>query len=238
MQRGTTLLGAALVVTALLFHPAPSSAQSCTVTRDQLAADVNAGMTPEEIDAKYANCVAEEKATPTAAAALEADTAAALAAGTVIASPLPSPGVQSSMIVTYPSKSSVFYEEVKACGYHPQREELVCTAEIKQRFGFIGVPAIGAGSNEYVLFCVDYGDGLGLVPVHTNGVHVHDEPFGVQPRWYFGVVVQSNPRLLALVNNGRTLKARAILSWNAPPAACNTAPIWGNWLDFRIRLDP
>jgi len=23
-----------------------------------------------------------------------------------------------------------------------------------------------------------------------------------------------------------------------PPAACNTVPFWGNWLDFRIRLDP
>ncbi len=233
MRRGTTLSGATLLLAALF--SAPSNAQDCTVTRNQLAADVNAGLSPDEINAKYAGCVAADLASGSSGLSAQDDSAFAAA---IIPSPIPGPNVPSTMIVTYPPNSSVFYEELKACGYHPQREELDCTVEIKQRFGFIGVPAIGAGSNEFGLFCVDYGDGLGLVPVHTNGVHVHDEAFGVQPRWYFGLVVQSNPRLLALVNNGRTLKARAILSWNVPPAACNTAPIWGNWLDFRIRLDP
>lgn len=234
MRRGTALLCAALAMAALFSYSSPSFAQPCTVTRDQLAADVNSGMSPDEINAKYAGCVAaDQAATGTPAASGQDSTAAA---GTVIQSPLPPPTSQSTMIFTYPS--SVFYEEQKACGYHPQREELDCTVQIKQRFGFGGGPAIGAGSNEFILFCVDYGDGLGLVPVHTNGVHVHDEVFGVQPSWYFGVVVQSNPRLLALINNGRTLKARSILSWNVPPAACNTVPFWGNWLDFRIRLDP
>jgi hypothetical protein len=237
MRREITLLGAALVVAAQLSNPAPSSAQSCTVTRDQLAADVNAGLSPDEINAKYTGCVAADLASGSADT-VAGEFADALAATAIIPSPLPPPSQQSTMIVTYPPGSSVFYEELKACGYHPQREELDCTVEIKQRFGFIGVPAIGAGSNEFVLFCVDYADGLGLVPVHTNGVHVHDEAFGVQPKWYFGLVVQSNPRLLALVNNGRTLKARAILSWNVPPTACNRVPVWGNWLDFRIRLDP
>jgi len=234
MRRGTTLLWAVLVLAAFLASSAPILAQ-CTVTRDQLAADVNSGLSPDEINAKYAGCVAADQAGTGATAATGQESTAA-ATGTIIQSPLPPPGSPSTMIFTYPS--SVFYEEQKACGYHPQREELDCTVQIKQRFGFAGVPAIGAGSNEFILFCVDYGDGLGLVPVNTNGVHVHDEPFGVQPSWYFGVVVQSNPRLLALINNGRTLKARSILSWNVPPAACNTVPFWGNWLDFRIRLDP
>lgn len=237
MRRGTSLLWAVLVLAALLSYSSPSFAQTCTVTRDQLAADVNSGMSPDEINAKYAGCVAADQASgATTAAAGQDSTATTATTATIIPSPLPPFSMPSTMIFT--NAGSVFYEEQKACGYHPQREELDCTVQIKQRFGFAGFPAIGAGSNEYILFCVDYGDGLGLVPVNTNGVHVHDEQFGVQPSWYFGVVVQSNPRLLTLINNGRTLNARSILSWNVPPTACNTRPIWGNWLDFRIRLDP
>jgi hypothetical protein len=35
-----------------------------------------------------------------------------------------------------------------------------------------------------------------------------------------------------------TISARAILSWFAPVPSCNSAPFWGNTVNFRIRLDP
>ena len=37
--------------------------------------------------------------------------------------------------------------------------------------------------------------------------------------------------------NGPTRKARSILSWALPPTNCNYTPIWGNALNYRIRLD-
>jgi hypothetical protein len=108
--------------------------------------------------------------------------------------------------------------------------------EIRQRSGFGGPICKAQGSHEFLLFCVDFGNGL--VPVHTNGVHVQDESLGAQPSWSFSATVQSNPALLGLANNGRTLRGRVILSWAFPPPSCAYKPIWGNQSDFRFRLDP
>ena len=69
-------------------------------------------------------------------------------------------------------------------------------------------------------------------------MHVHDEQFGEQPNWYFSAIIQANTKLQAIVQNGQTLKARAILSWAAIPNSCTYRPVWGNQADFRIKLDP
>ena len=37
--------------------------------------------------------------------------------------------------------------------------------------------------------------------------------------------------------NNQTRRARSILSWALPPTSCNYQPIWGNALNYRIRLD-
>ncbi|MEJ2669876.1 MAG: hypothetical protein P8176_03795 [Gammaproteobacteria bacterium] len=128
------------------------------------------------------------------------------------------------------------FEGLESCAYHPQREEFACSLSIRQRFGFAGTPAIGSGSNEWVTVCVDFGNGMERVD--TASVHVHDEQFGKQPFWYYGVMVQANEKLQALVQNGQTLKARTILSWAVPATHCNYRPVWGNQADFQIKLDP
>jgi hypothetical protein len=218
---------AALSAFVLTLTAGASFAQ-CTATRQQVQADVNAGMTAEELNAKYSGCTANDSTPVTASAATVSEDQLAVAAVT------PAPTSPASQIIT--NTGSTFYEALKSCGYHPQREELACTVEIRQRFGFSGPICNGPGSHEFVLFCVDYG--AGLVPVNVNGFHIHDEMFGVNPNWYFAAVVQSDWRLLSLPNNGRTLKARAILSWGFPVLNCAAAPTWGNQADFRIRLDP
>ena len=76
------------------------------------------------------------------------------------------------------------------------------------------------------------------MPVNSNGVHVHDEAFGAMPNWYMSAVVPANQPLFSTPLVGQTLRARAILSWAVPPAGCNAIPVWGNPVDFRIRLDP
>jgi hypothetical protein len=37
--------------------------------------------------------------------------------------------------------------------------------------------------------------------------------------------------------NGAPRRARSILSWNLRPTGCDYRPIWGNVLDYNIRLD-
>lgn len=155
--------------------------------------------------------------------------------GCNLAAPAGSKFLNTTQQQTEPT-GSVFWEAIDACGYHPQRRELDCAVEVRQRFGFAGVPGVGPGSWEWVQFCVDYG--AGLVPVNVSAVHVHDEPFGVQPPWYYGVSVQADERLHQAAVNGQTLRARAILSWTLIPTGCNYLPVWGNQADFRIKLDP
>ena len=211
-KRACSILGAVFLMSASL----PVRAQTtCAVSRAQVTANLAVGVSADELAVRYSNCTAADLAT----------------------SPVrPAPVVSPSETITYPG--SIYYEAIRSCGYQPQREEANCTVEIRQRVGYGGTIGGGPGSHEYLLFCVDFGLGLGLVPVNTNGVHVHDESRGAVPTWSFSATIQSNAALLQLPNNGRTLSGRVILSWAIPPANCNSNPVWGNRSDFRFRLDP
>lgn len=195
----------------------------CPVSRSQVEAELADGVTGEELYTKYGSC-----AGTTSVATLDA----AYIGGDVEL------GVDALNMIINPPGSSQFWEALQACGYHPQREEAECAIDIRQSFGFGGAIGAGAGSHEWVLFCAGIGAGGALVPINISGVHIHDAP-GQNPRWDFGVAIQANPALHARLNNGATLPARAILSWAiVPPMNCNWAPVWGNWANFRIRLDP
>jgi hypothetical protein len=37
--------------------------------------------------------------------------------------------------------------------------------------------------------------------------------------------------------SGQARRARSILSWNLRPTGCGYQPIWGNVVDYTIRLD-
>ncbi len=201
----------ACILTFLSFVFASQVQAKCTVSRGQVLESLRAGVSSEELVKKYRGCIAEELS----------ETHIANAVGQSIK-----------------DTGSTYYEALTSCGYHPQRKELTCPIEIRQPFGFGGPPALQpAGSYEYVLFCIQTPGG-GLVPVNTNGVHVHDEAFGANPNWYMTAVVPANRALFSQPLQGQTLRARAILSWGIPPAGCNATPIWGNQADFRVRLDP
>lgn len=228
-----TLTLSALLLAGLAALPAPAQA-ICTATRQQVLADLNSGLTAEDIQAKYAGCTADDSVPVTGNGTATASPKAMPFEGSEKVAAFPNPQAPSTEIIT--NTGSTVYEAIKACGYHPQRKELACTIEIRQRFGFGGNVCAAPGSHEFVTFCVDYGAGLTLV--HINGFHIHDEGFGVNPNWYFAAVVQSDWRLLSQPYKGQTLKARAILSWGTPVLNCTAAPTWGNQADFRIRLDP
>ncbi|MDM8557538.1 hypothetical protein [Candidatus Parabeggiatoa sp. HSG14] len=133
---------------------------------------------------------------------------------------------------------SIVYEKLKNCGYHPQRQEFDCMVEQSQRHGYGGSP----GSFEWVKVCVYYPTS-GWDIVNTSAGHVHNESYGVNPPWNYGVVVPADPTLHRQLMAGHTLYARAILSWSYPiptNKACN--PYWwwwwGNVIKFKIKLDP
>lgn len=130
---------------------------------------------------------------------------------------------------------SLFYEEMSCCGYDPQRRQFACPVKVKQTFGFGGAPV--PGSREHVLHCVADSSGT-LVPVGRDSVHLANA-LGVQsPTWQFAVVAAANQNLQTVQPmDGQTRRARSILSWALTPTNCNYVPIWGNALNYRIRLD-
>ena len=130
---------------------------------------------------------------------------------------------------------STFFEEMSCAGYDPQRRQFAAPVKIKQTFGFGAAPL--PGSREYVLHCVANAFGV-LVPVGLDSVHLADAIGNQFPTWQFAVITNANQNLQTIYPmNGATRQARSILSWALPPTNCNYTPIWGNALNYRIRLD-
>lgn len=130
---------------------------------------------------------------------------------------------------------SLFYEEMSCSGYDPQRRQFASPIKIKQTFGFGGAPL--PGSREHMLHCVADAAGA-LVPVGHDSVHLADAIANQSPTWQFAVIVNANQNLPTVYPmDGDTRRARSILSWAFTPTGCNFNPIWGNALNYHIRLD-
>ena len=131
-------------------------------------------------------------------------------------------------------QGSTWFEQMTCCGYDPQRRMFSCPVTIKQRGGFGAAPL--PGSREYVLNCVS--NGTTYLPVAVDSVHLANEIFNVSPPWQFAVIAAANQNLfLTQPMSGATRHARSILSWQFQPTDCNYRPIWGNVLDYAIRLN-
>lgn len=129
---------------------------------------------------------------------------------------------------------SIFYEEMPCVGYDPQRRQFAAPIKIKQTFGFGAAPQ--PGSREHVLHCVADAAGV-LQPVGRDSVHLADA-VNQLPSWQFAVITNANQNLQTIYPlNQATRRARSILSWAFTPTSCNFTPIWGNAVNYRIRLD-
>jgi hypothetical protein len=69
-------------------------------------------------------------------------------------------------------------------------------------------------------------------------VHLANAIANQFPTWQFAVITNANENLqLVYPMDGTTRRAKSILSWAFTPTNCNFTPIWGNALNYRIRLD-
>jgi hypothetical protein len=136
---------------------------------------------------------------------------------------------------TVSNLGSIFYEEMPCVGYDPQRRQFAAPVKIKQTFGFGAAPL--PGSREHVLHCVADAAGT-LVPVARDTVHLANAIGNQSPTWQFAIIANANQNLQTVYPmSGQTRRARSILSWGLAPTDCNYTPIWGNALNYRIRLD-
>jgi hypothetical protein len=129
---------------------------------------------------------------------------------------------------------SLYYERLRCCGYEPQKRLFNCPVEIRQPGGFGAYPV--PGSYEYVLSCVHLSGAW--QPVALDRVHLANAQTG-DPDWYTAVTAKAGGALAEMDLKGQTLRARSILSWNLTPKGdCDYRPVWGNVIEYKIRLDP
>ena len=133
------------------------------------------------------------------------------------------------------------FEELTCIGYDPNNDALVGTIRVKKSSGYSGAMC-STGSQEYVAFWVDWGDGAGWTYEGTSSVRVHDIAGIPANGLQFAVfeALGSAKRRKACWKGPVTAKVRAILSWQvAPPAGDpNWVPTWGNREETTIQLDP
>jgi DNA uptake protein ComE-like DNA-binding protein len=133
------------------------------------------------------------------------------------------------------------FEELKCIGLNTKLDELAGVIEIKRSNGYSG-GLCTAGSDEYVAFWADWGDGTGWTYVGTSMVSVHDIkkiPSGGL-RYSVHLPVNLTGRRQPCSEGSKVVKVRAILSWEAAPPVWdpNYIPRWGNRRDALIHIPP
>jgi len=135
------------------------------------------------------------------------------------------------------TNGSTAFEELKCIGLDPNTSQLTGVLTVKQSSGYCGGPST-AGSREFVAFWVDWGSGFQYEG--TTSVVVHDfstlPEAGLEYNVFLPIDLLS--RLQSCSKGLKTVKARAVLSWNTPPSTIDPcAPVvWGNSLDGLIQI--
>jgi hypothetical protein len=129
------------------------------------------------------------------------------------------------------------YEQLNSIGLDANTSRLTGVLTVKQRSGYAGGP-MTAGSREFVVFWADWGSGFQYEG--TTSVAVHDysslPAAGLEYKVFLPVDVQAHARPGS--KGTKTVKVRAVLSWNTPPSTSDPcAPVvWGNSLDGVILI--
>jgi hypothetical protein len=132
---------------------------------------------------------------------------------------------------------STEYEQLYCIGLDPDNGQLTGVLTVKQSSGYSGGPRT-AGSREYVAFWVDWGSGFKYQG--TASVAVHD--FGWLPpaglEYSVSLPIDLLSRVRPWSKERKTVKVRAVLSWNAPPsiADANAPVVWGNTMESQILI--
>ncbi|WP_276166449.1 hypothetical protein [Zobellia alginiliquefaciens] len=130
------------------------------------------------------------------------------------------------------------YEELTCVGLYPERDTLEATVAIKKQNGYKG-NLCSTGSEEYVAFYVNWGDGLGYQHEGTKFFKAHDIPRDVNPLMYaVNLRVRDMAKKLKRCKEENIIRVRAILSWEIAPTSHTYRPSWGNVKECRIQVRP
>jgi hypothetical protein len=133
------------------------------------------------------------------------------------------------------TNSNTEYEQLKRIELDPDASQLTAMLTVKQSLGYCG-GSMTAGSWEFVAFWIDWGSGFQYVG--TTSVAVHDSGRLPATGQDYSVVLPIHLSRQAESEGAKTVKVRAVLSWNTLPSTTNpSAPVvWGNCLDSLILI--
>ncbi len=132
---------------------------------------------------------------------------------------------------------STEYEQLYCIGLDADTGQLSGVLTVKRGKGYSGGPCT-AGSREYVAFWVDWG--RGFQHEGTASVTVHD--FGGLPpaglEYNVSLPIDLRSRVQGCSEGKKTVKVRAVLSWNTPPSTAdpNAPVVWGNIIESQIQI--
>ncbi len=135
------------------------------------------------------------------------------------------------------TNGSTQYEQLYCIGLDPHTGQLTGMLTVKQGIGYSGGPCTG-GSREYVAFWVDWGSGFEYEG--TASVPVYD--FGWLPvaglEYNVSLPLDLLSRMQRCDRGAKTVKVRAVLSWNAPPSTTdpNASVVWGNRVEAQVLI--
>ncbi len=135
----------------------------------------------------------------------------------------------------------ISFEELTCIGLDPNLPDtLVGVISVKKNSGYSGGPCT-SGSQEYVSFWADF-DGNGSFEsfIGTGSVRVYDLPNIPSDGVHYAVRVPINlaEHRQACQKGAKTVRIRAILSWNVPVTDANDVPTWGNREQTTILVAP
>ncbi|MGP8319842.1 MAG: hypothetical protein ACT6FD_03500 [Methanosarcinaceae archaeon] len=133
------------------------------------------------------------------------------------------------------------FEELKCIGLNTNQDVLAGVIELKKPNGYSG-NLCSAGSNEYVAFWADWGDGAGWTYAGMTSVNVHDISTIPDEDLQYSVFlpINLNGRRQPCTDGPKLVKIRAILSWGVAPPAWNPnyMPRWGNRRETVVHILP
>ncbi|WP_292348271.1 MULTISPECIES: hypothetical protein [unclassified Methanoregula] len=137
---------------------------------------------------------------------------------------------------------NTWWEELTCVGYNPETSLLEAVISVKQPTGYCG-GICSSGSQEYVRFFIDWGDGHGFTHAGLASIRVSDisdAPKGPQhPLMYLVTLPLDFSGHQRCCWTAVLPKVRAVLSWNALPSLDpDDTPYYGNALDAAIQLKP
>ena len=133
------------------------------------------------------------------------------------------------------TNSNTEYEQLKRIELDSDTSQLSAVLTVKQSIGYCG-GHMTAGSREFVAFWVDWGSGFQYVG--TTSAAVHDSSSLPATGQDYSVVLPIHLSRQTENEGAKTVRVRAVLSWNTPPSTTNpNAPVvWGESLDCKILI--